>query len=401
LGEIAASSFAQAAVNAPRLGSSSSSIFMAAAFAALIYELDSGAHAAPAFDFGDGLADIVTSTTASDADGPAGALRAFANFGGPAVYDGAPAFEFAQGDATATDGSWVFVGDAHAEDGGSDRGTTVPQGSGSVDVVAAAANEGPQADPMQAGRDDRSDEGRSQSDVRASDNGFDAAKEHETRGDDSNHGRSQKAPHEPHGDFTAAKEQAKHEAMGNGLNHGQSQKGLDESDNGHRAAKGNAEQEASAEDPNHGQSHGNLRTFDGSDAGKQHAQQPKSGDLDAGKAQDMPAAHASSANDAHSASKIGPAGKDGPSSDDASGAKPLPGTKLGDSFHFKNGADAPSSDMLELKQLDHGRAYGDGQDAAAQDGPVPVQDIAWIDMSDAHHDHSGHANLQASHDLLV
>ena len=81
--EIAASLFAQAALNAPRPGSSSYSIFMIAAFAALIYELDGANHAVQAFDFGDGLADVFTSSTASDAKGLAAvALPGFANFGG-------------------------------------------------------------------------------------------------------------------------------------------------------------------------------------------------------------------------------------------------------------------------------------------------------------------------------
>ncbi|HWL73137.1 MAG TPA: response regulator transcription factor, partial [Burkholderiaceae bacterium] len=60
--EIAAGSFAQAALNAPRRSSSSYSTFMVAAFGALIYELDRTAHAAQAFDFGDGLADVFTSS---------------------------------------------------------------------------------------------------------------------------------------------------------------------------------------------------------------------------------------------------------------------------------------------------------------------------------------------------
>ena len=118
---------------------------MIAAFAALIYELDGAAHAAQAFDFGDGLADVFTSSTASDAKGLAAvAAPGFANFDGTpatAVYDGAFAFEFAQGDTIARDGSELHVGNAHAEDSGSDRANTIPQGSGTINVVAAAANE--------------------------------------------------------------------------------------------------------------------------------------------------------------------------------------------------------------------------------------------------------------------
>ena len=82
-GEMAAGSFAQAALNAPRPSSSSYSIFMIAAFGALIYELDRTAHAAQAFDFGDGLADVFTSSPASDAKGLAAvAAPSFANFDG-------------------------------------------------------------------------------------------------------------------------------------------------------------------------------------------------------------------------------------------------------------------------------------------------------------------------------
>jgi DNA-binding NarL/FixJ family response regulator len=141
--EIAAGSFAQAALNAPRPSSSSYSTFMIAAFGALIYELDGAAHAAQAFDFGDGPADVFTSSTASDAKGLAAvAAPSFANFDGTAspaiaVYDGAFAFEFAQGDTIARDGSELHVGDGDAENSGSDRGNTIPQGSGTVNVVAA------------------------------------------------------------------------------------------------------------------------------------------------------------------------------------------------------------------------------------------------------------------------
>ena len=124
--EIAMSSFAQAALTGPRLNSSSYSIFMIAAFAALIYDLDGAAHAAQVFDFGDGLADVFTLSTASDAKGQAAvAAPSFPTFDGTpatAVYDGAFAFEFAQGDTIARDGSELHVGYVDAEDNGNDRG---------------------------------------------------------------------------------------------------------------------------------------------------------------------------------------------------------------------------------------------------------------------------------------
>jgi DNA-binding NarL/FixJ family response regulator len=369
LAEIAASLFAQATLNAPRPGSSSYSIFMAAAFAALIYELDGANHAVHAFDFGD---EIVTSSTASDANGLASALPRFANFGGTAVYDGAFAFEFAQGDTIATGGSELYVGNAHAEGGGSDREITIPRGSGTVDVVAAATNEASQRDPTQTGRDNGSNQDRSQSDLRAYDNSSEAAKR---------------------------------EAPGDGLNHGQSQKTLHESDNSSGAAKGHAQHETAGEDSNRGQAHGDLQAFeDGSGAGKPHAQHPQVGDLDTAKPQrDIPTASVNSANDAHSALKIATAGKSGPSSGSADQAKSAVGTELGDSFHFKNGTDNTFSDMYDLQQLSHGngKTYGDGQHAVAREGPEPVQDADGIDISDAHHDHSGHANLHAAHDLIA
>lgn len=369
LAEIAASLFAQATLNAPRPGSSSYSIFMAAAFAALIYELDGANHAVHAFDFGD---EIVTSSTASDANGLASALPRFANFGGTAVYDGAFAFEFAQGDTIATGGSELYVGNAHAEGGGSDREITIPRGSGTVDVVAAATNEASQRDPTQTGRDNGSNQDRSQSDLRAYDNSSEAAKR---------------------------------EAPGDGLNHGQSQKTLHESDNSSGAAKGHAQHETAGEDSNRGQAHGDLQAFeDGSGAGKQHAQHPQVSDLDTAKPQrDIPTASVNSANDAHSALKIATAGKSGPSSGSADQAKSAVGTELGDSFHFKNGTDNTFSDMYDLQQLSHGngKTYGDGQHAVAREGPEPVQDADGIDISDAHHDHSGHANLHAAHDLIA
>ncbi|MCK1478810.1 response regulator transcription factor [Bradyrhizobium sp. 197] len=401
LAEIAASLFAQATLNAPRPGSSSYSIFMAAAFAALIYELDGANHAVHAFDFGD---EIVTSSTASDANGLASALPRFANFGGTAVYDGAFAFEFAQGDTIATGGSELYVGNAHAEGGGSDREITIPRGSGTVDVVAAATNEASQRDPTQTGRDNGSNQDRSQSDLRAYDNSSEAAKR-EAPGDGLNHGQSQKTLHESDNSSGAAKEHAKHEAAGDGLNHGQSQKTLHESDNSSGAAKGHAQHETAGEDSNRGQAHGDLQAFeDGSGAGKPHAQHPQVGDLDTAKPQrDIPTASVNSANDAHSALKIATAGKSGPSSGSADQAKSAVGTELGDSFHFKNGTDNTFSDMYDLQQLSHGngKTYGDGQHAVAREGPEPVQDADGIDISDAHHDHSGHANLHAAHDLIA
>ena len=170
------------------------------------------------------------------------------------------------------------------------------------------------------------------------------------------------------------------------------------------AAKGHAKHEAPGEDSNRGQAHGDLQTFeDGSAAGKQHAQHPQAGDLDTGKPQqDIPTASVNF-NDAHSALKIKTAGKGGPSSDNADQAKSAVGTELSDSFHFKSGADNTSSDMYDLQQLSHGngKAYGDGQHAAAHRGPVPVQDADAIDLSAGQHDHSGHTDHHAIHDLIV
>jgi DNA-binding NarL/FixJ family response regulator len=429
--EIAASLFAQATLNAPRPGSSSYSIFTVAAFAALIYELDGANHAVRAFDFDD---EIVNSSTASDANGLASALPGFANFGGTAVYDGEFAFEFAQGDTIAKGGGELYVGNAHAEGGGSDLEVTIPRGSGTVDVVAAATNEASQRDPTQTGRDNGSNQDRSQSDLRAYDNSSEAAKR-KAPGDDLNYGLSQKALHESDNSSGAAKGHAKHEATGDGLNHGQSQKALHESDNSSGAAEGHAKHEApgdglnhgqsqkallesdnssgaegyakhetAGEDSNRGQAHGDLQAFeDGSTAGKQHAQHPQAGDLDTAKPQrDIPTS-VNSANDAHSALKIATAGKSGPSSGSADQAKSAVGTELGDSFHFKNGADNTFSDMYDLQQLSHGNGknHGDSQHAVAREGPEPVQDADGIDISDAHHDHSWHANHHATHDLIV
>jgi len=504
--EIAAGSFAQAALNAPSSSSSSYNTFMIAAFAALIYELDGAAQAAQAFDFGDGLADVFSSSTASDANGLAAvAAPSFANFGGAAspataVYDGAFAFEFAEGDTIARDSSELHVGDAHAEHSGSDRGNTIPQGSGTVNVVAAAANETPQRDTTQAGRDNGPSQGQSQKTPHASDNGSGAAQghaKHEAPGDDLNHGQSQKTPHASDNGSGAAQGHAKHEAPGDDLNHGQSQKALHASDNGsggaqghakheapgddlnhgqsqkalhasddgsgaakghakHEApgddinhgqsqnalrlseegsgtakakhetpgdglnhgqsqkalhasddgsetAKGHAKHEAPGDDTNHGQAHRDLRAFEeGSTAGKQHAtHDPRADDLDTSKPQhDLPTASANSANDAHSALTVKTGGRDGASSDNA--GKATVGTELGDSFHFRNGANNASSDILDLQQLGYGsgKAHGNGEHAAAHKEPVPVQDADAIDPS-AQHDHSGHTNHHAAHDLIV
>jgi VCBS repeat-containing protein len=347
-GEMAASSFAQAALNAPRPSSSSYSIFTIAAFGALIYELDRTAHAAQAFDFGDGLADVFTSSSASDAKGLAAvAAPSFANFDGTpatAVYAGAFAFEFAQGDTITRDHSELHVGDADAEDIGSDRANTIPQGSGTINVVAAAANEGTR-DTTQAGQDNEPNHGQGQPDLHDSDNGSGAAKGH-----------------------------IKHEAPGDDLNHGQSQKALHDSDNGSGAAKGHIKHEAPGDD------------------------------LDTNKPQhDLQTASVKSADDAHSALKVKAEGKEGASSDDAGRAKSPVGTELGDSFHFNNGANNASSDILDLQQLGHGsgKAHEDGQHAAAHNGPVLVQDADAIDTSAAQHNHLGHSNHYAAHDLIV
>ena len=315
-GEMAASSFAQAALNAPTPSSSSYSIFTIAALGALIYELDRTAHAAQAFDFGDGLADVFTSSPASDAKGLAAvAAPSFANLDGTpatAVYEGAFAFEFGQGDTITRDHSALHVGDADAEDNGRDRANTSPQGSGTINVVAAAANEGTR-DTTQAGQDN-----------------------------------------EP--------------------NHDQGQPALHDSDNGSEAAKGHIKHEVPGDD------------------------------LDTNKPQhDLQTASVKSADEAHSALKVKAEGKEGASSDDAGRAKSPIGTELGDSFHFKNGANNASSDILDLQQLGHGsgKAHEDGQHAAAHNGPVSVLDADAIDTSAAQHDHSGHSNHYAAHDLIV
>ena len=340
-GEMVASSLAQAALNAPRPSSSSYSIFTIAAFGALIYELDRTAHAAQAFDFGDGLADVFTSSPASDAKGLAAvAAPSFANFDGTPAF----AFEFGQGDTITRDHSELHVGDADAEDKGSDRANTIPQGSGTINVVAAAANEGTR-DTTQAGQDNEPNHGQWQPDLHVSDNGSGAANGY-----------------------------IKHEAPGDDLNHGQSQKALHDSDNGSGAANGHIKHEAPGDD------------------------------LDTNKPQhDLQTASVKSADDGHSALKVKAEGKEGASSDDAGRAKSPVGTELGDSFHFNNGANNASSDILDLQQLGHesGKAHEDGQHAAAHNGPVLVQDADGIDTSAAQHDHLGHSNHYAAHDLIV
>ena len=394
--EIAASLSAQAALNAPRPGASSFSIFTVAAFAALIYELDGANHAVQAFDFRD---EIVTLFAASDANGLASALPGVASFGGAAVYDGA--FKFSQSDTIARDGSELYVGNVHAEDGGSDREITILRGSGTVDVVAAAANEASERDPMQTGWDNGANQGRPQSDLGASDDSSEATKR-EASGDGPNHGQSQKALHESDDGSGEAEGQAKHEASGDGLNHGQSQKALHESDDS-VAAKGQAKHEAPGENSNRGQTSGASQNYeDGPAAGKQDAQHPPASDSYTGKPpQDISTAFVNPANNAHSALKIETAGKGEPSSGNADQAKLAVGTELGDSFHFKNSADNTSSDMYDLQQLSYGngRAYGDGQHAVARE--EQFVNANWIGISDAHQDHSGHANLHATHDLIV
>jgi hypothetical protein len=255
---------------------------------------------------------------------------------------------------------------------------------------------------------DGSNHGQSQKALHESDNGSGGAKghaKHEAAGDGLNHGQSQKALHESDNGSGAAKGHAKQEATGDGLNHGQSQKALHESDDGSGAAKGHDKHEALGEDSNRGQAHGTLQTFeDGSAPGKQHAQRPPTSDPDAGKSQqDISTASLNSPNNAHSALKIETEGKGAPSSGNADQAKSAVGTELGDSFHFKKGADNTSSDMYDLQPLSHGNgsAYGEGQHAVAGEAPEQLLDANWIDISDAQHHHSGHANLHAAHDLIV
>jgi hypothetical protein len=198
----------------------------------------------------------------------------------------------------------------------------------------------------------------------------------------------------------------KHEAPGDDLNHGQSQKALHASDNGSGAAKGHIKHEAPGDDLNHGQSQTALHDSDnGSGAAKGYAKHEVPGDdLDTNKLQhDLQTASVKSANDAHSALKVKAEGKEGASSDDAGRVKSPVGTELGDSFHFKNGANNASSDILDLQQLGHGsgKAHEDGQHVAAHNGPVSVQDADAIDTSTAQHDHLGHSNHYAAHDLIV
>jgi hypothetical protein len=248
--------------------------------------------------------------------------------------------------------------------------------------------------------------GQSQKAPHASDNGSGAAQghaKHEAPEDDLNHGQSQKALHASDDGTGAAKGHAKHEAPADDINHGQSQKALHASDDGSGTAKGYAKHEAPGDDTNHGQADRDLQAFEeGSTAGKQHAKHdPRADDLDTSKPQhDLPTASANSANDAHSALKVKTGGRDGASSDDV--GKANVGTELGDSFHFKNGANNASSDILDLQQLDYGsgKAHGNGEHAAARKGPVPVQDADAIDPS-AQHDHSGRTNHHAAHDLIV
>jgi DNA-binding NarL/FixJ family response regulator len=442
--EMAASSFAQAALNAPSPNSSSYSIFMIAAFGALIYELDRTAHAAQAFDFGDGLANVFTSAPASDAKGPAAvAAPSFANFDStPAIagYDGAFVFDFAQGDTITRDHS-AHLGDADTEDDGSDRANTIPQGSGTaIMLVAAAANEGT-VDTTQAGQNNEPNHGQSQKAVHDSDNGSGAAKGHakdEAPGDDLNHGQSQKALHVSDNGSGVAKGHAKFEAPGDDLNHGQSQKALHVSDNGSGVAKGHAKHEAPGDDLEYGQSQKALHVSDnGSGAAKGHAKyesprddlnhgqsetalhdsengsgaakgyarhEAPEGNFETNKLQHDPqTVSVKSANDANSALKVEPEEKDGAPSDDAGRAKLPVGTELGDSFHFKNGVNNASSDVFDLQQLGHGsgKAREDVQHASAHNVSVSVQDSDAIDTPAAQHDHLGHSNYYAAHDLIV
>ena len=153
-----------------------------------------------------------------------------------------------------------------------------PRGSGTVDVVAAATNEASQRDLIQTGRDNGSNQDRSQSDLRAYDNSSEAAKR-EAPADDLNYGQSQKALHEFDNSSGAAKGHAKHEAVQDGLNHGQSQKALHESDNSAEAAKRNAKHEAVGDGLNHGQSQKALLESDnGSGAAKGHAKHETAGE---------------------------------------------------------------------------------------------------------------------------
>jgi hypothetical protein len=321
------------------------------------------------------------------------------------VYDGAFAFEFAQGDTITRDSSGLHIDDADAEDNGSDRANTNPQDYGTINVVAATANEGAR-DTTQAGQDNEPNYGQWQSDLHASESRSGAAKghaEHEAPEDDLNHGQSQQALHDSDNGSGAAKGRTKHEAPEDDLNHGQSQQALHDSDNGSGAAKGHTKHEAPGDDLKQGQLQRALHDSDnGSGAAKGYAKHEALGDdLDTNKLQhDLQTASVKSANDAHSALKVKP---DGASSDDAGRAKSPVGTELGDSFHFKNGANNASSDILDLQQLGHGsgKAHEDVQHAAAHKGPVSVHDADAIDTSAAQHDHLGHSNHHAAHDLIV
>ena len=134
-----------------------------------------------------------------------------------------------------------------------------------------------------------------------------------------------------------------------------------------------------------------------------HAPRPSSRRRRAKPQRDIPTASVDVANHGYSASKIATAGKSEASFSSADQAKSPVGVELGDSFHFKNGTDNTSSDMYDLQQLSQrsGKTYGDGQHAVAREAPEPVQDADQIDISSAHYDHSGHANLHAAHDLIV
>jgi DNA-binding NarL/FixJ family response regulator len=378
--EIAAGSLVQAALNALRPNLSSYSTFIIAAFGAFIHELDGAAHAAQAFDFGDGLVDVFTSSTANYAKGLAAVeAPSSSDFEGPAspaaaVYDASSAFEFAKGDTIAGDGSELYIGDIDAEDSGSSRGNTISQGSGTINVVAAAANETGQRDTTHAGRD----------------NG-------------SSHGQSQL--HAPEGGSGAAKGHAKHEAPGDDLNPGQVQKALRDSDNSPGAAKGHAKHEAPGEDLNPGQAHRDLHTVKQSSAAdKQYAKHDLQAEDSASKPQhDLQTASVNYVHGADSALEVRARGKDRTSADDGSQAKTGVGSELDDSFHFKNGADNASSDILDLQQLAHGsgKEHGDNRYAAAHMGPAPVQDVDANNLSAAQLDLLGHANHHAAHDWIV
>jgi hypothetical protein len=286
------------------------------------------------------------------------------------------------------------------DDSGSDGGNT--QGSGTVNVVAAAADEAPQRDPAQAAQGNGPSQDQSQPGLHAFDNGSGAAKEHsqhEALGADLDHGQSQKTLRLSEEGFGTAK--GKDVTLGDGLNHGQSQKALHTSDEGSGGAKGNAKHEAPGDDTNHGQAHRGLQAFEEGSTGKPHATpDPGADDLDTGKPRpDLPMASANSVNDAHSALKVRTGATDGASSDDP-GKAPV-GTALSDSFHFRNGDNNAPSEILDLPLgYGSGKAHGNSEYAAAHKGPVPVQAADAIDRS-VQPDPSGHINHYAAHDLIV